>query len=211
MAFSPPKPLACRVLPHIILTYPCAASWAAMLYLTLFICSKFAIAIPFLPAKLPKSRVNAQGTVLPLHKPSTAGHDQEQALFPSDQGSPSSNARLKVSGDEQLPSTLAPYSDESVDPLRNSAASPPNWVLVLALIPVGGAIYITASRYADFRHHGFDVLFGSLIGIVCAYFSFRWYHLPIRRGAGWAWGARSKGRAFGIGVGVGGYVGDEGW
>lgn len=49
------------------------------------------------------------------------------------------------------------------------------------------------------------------MGIVCAWFSFRWYHLPIRQGAGWSWGARSRDRAWGIGVGVGSYVGPEGW
>ena len=35
--------------------------------------------------------------------------------------------------------------------------------------------------------------------------------MPIRRGAGWSWGARSRGRAWGVGVGVAGYVGTEGW
>jgi hypothetical protein len=54
-------------------------------------------------------------------------------------------------------------------------------------------------------------LFGSLIGITCAWFSFRFYHLPITRGAGWAWGPRSYDRAWGIGVGRGSYVGTEGW
>ncbi len=49
------------------------------------------------------------------------------------------------------------------------------------------------------------------MGFLVGWFAFRWYHLPVRQGAGWAWGARSKERAFGVGVGVGGYVGDEGW
>lgn len=35
--------------------------------------------------------------------------------------------------------------------------------------------------------------------------------MPIRRGNGWAWGARSRGRAFWVGVGRDGYVGNEGW
>ncbi|KAL0261023.1 hypothetical protein SLS55_004715 [Diplodia seriata] len=98
-----------------------------------------------------------------------------------------------------------------VVPIRNQAAAPPTWVLVLALVPLGAAIYITASRFFDFRHHGFDLIVGSTIGIVCAWFSFRWYHLPIRQGAGWAWGARSRDRAFCIGLGMGSYVGTEGW
>lgn len=35
--------------------------------------------------------------------------------------------------------------------------------------------------------------------------------MPIRQGAGWSWGARSRDRAFYIGLGVGSYVGPEGW
>ncbi|KAB8339250.1 hypothetical protein FH972_022184 [Carpinus fangiana] len=50
---------------------------------------------------------------------------------------------------------------------------------------------------------------GSVIGIVCAWFSFRLYHLPIARGSGWAWGPRSRGRAFGVGVGSHGYVNES--
>jgi hypothetical protein len=50
-----------------------------------------------------------------------------------------------------------------------------------------------------------------LIGILSSWFAFRWYHLPISRGAGWSWGARSRNRAWIIGVGRGGYVGPEGW
>ena len=30
--------------------------------------------------------------------------------------------------------------------------------------------------------------------------------MPIERGAGWSWGPRSAGRAFGVGVGSNGYV-----
>lgn len=35
--------------------------------------------------------------------------------------------------------------------------------------------------------------------------------MPIRRGAGWSWGARTRDRSFWLGVGREGYVGDEGW
>jgi hypothetical protein len=79
------------------------------------------------------------------------------------------------------------------------------------MIPISLAIYITASRFFQFYHHGFDVIIGSLIGIASSWFSFRWYHLPISRGAGWSWGARSRDRAFAVGVGYGTYVGAEGW
>jgi PAP2 superfamily len=94
-------------------------------------------------------------------------------------------------------------------PLRSQAAAPPVFLLIITLIPICAAIYISSTRYSDFRHHGFDILFGALMGFVCAWFAFRWYHLPIRRGAGYAWGARSPSRAFGIGIGVGSYAGGE--
>jgi hypothetical protein len=96
-------------------------------------------------------------------------------------------------------------------PIRNQAAAPPVYLILLPMIPVCTAIYIVASRFFQFYHHGFDVISGSLIGIISAWFSFRWYHLPVTRGAGWSWGARSRDRAWGVGVGRGTYVGQEGW
>ncbi|KAK8166850.1 PAP2 domain-containing protein [Phyllosticta citrichinensis] len=183
-------------------------AWSGLLYLTFFLCSKFAIAIPFLPPRpysLDATHTaieRRQSFALPLynspnastiHKPTTDGaHD----LSP-----PSSSAGLDTAAS---PAT-------GIVPIRNQAAAPPTYTLVLAVLPVAVAVFISASRYFDFRHHGFDILFGSLLGIAMAWLSFRWYHLPIREGAGWAWGARSRNRAWGVGVGVLGYVGSEGW
>ena len=96
-------------------------------------------------------------------------------------------------------------------PIRYQNAAPPVYTLIIMFIPIGSAIYIVSTRFTDFRHFGFDILFGSLIGITCSWFSFRFYHLPITRGAGWSWGPRSYNRAWGIGVGQGSYVGTEGW
>ena len=96
-------------------------------------------------------------------------------------------------------------------PIRNRAAAPPLHLSVLVLVPIGAALYISCSRYFDFRHHPADILAGAFIGISTAYFSFRWYHMPIRRGAGWAWGPRDADRAFGIGVGIGSYVTEDRW
>lgn len=108
-------------------------------------------------------------------------------------------------------STTTSTNSDLVVPIRNQAAAPPVYTLILILVPLGAAFYISSTRYTDFRHHGFDIISGSLLGIVCAWFSFRWYHLPVTRGAGWAWGPRSYQRAWGIGVGRGAYVGTEGW
>lgn len=45
------------------------------------------------------------------------------------------------------------------------------------------------------------------MGLFTAVYSFRYYHLPIQEGAGWAWGPRSSDRAFWAGVGRVGYSG----
>ena len=96
-------------------------------------------------------------------------------------------------------------NDKEAVAYRHQAAAPPLTTLILPLIPVGLAVYISSTRYSDFRHHGFDIIFGALMGFVFAWTAFRLYHMPIRRAAGWSWGPRGEGRAFGIGVGVEGY------
>ncbi|CAK3986981.1 acid phosphatase Vanadium-dependent haloperoxidase [Lecanosticta acicola] len=167
-------------------------SWSGLLYLTLFFCAKFAVGFPFLPPQhsrtAKKERLSWDQELLPLHANGATGDSQDR-------------------GQGQK------YEDEMDDPLalRNAAAAPPNYLLIPALLPVGVAVYICSTRYHQYYHFGFDLLAGSLIGIVTAYVSFRWYHLPISRGQGWAWGSRSRDRAFWIGVGSAGYVGDEGW
>jgi membrane-associated phospholipid phosphatase len=178
------------------LTYQ--VSWAGLTYLTLWLCAKFAITIPFLsPAS--------------AHSAAKLGR-----AFPEDTsrraGSSELNTKHSVEGDR---SSLRTSNDagtlKDLEPLRNQAASPPAYLFVMILVPICAAIYISSTRFSDFRHFGFDILFGSLVGAVFAWFGFRWTHLPIRQGAGWSWGARSRDRAFGIGMGVMGYVGDEGW
>lgn len=171
-------------------------SWAGLLYLTLFLASKFAVAIPFLPPR-----------------PFSTNPAHTSAVTPSNLRSRNNTSLLPIHNKQHESSLSSPaYGDEgSVVPIRYQAAAPPVWTLILILVPIGAAIYITSTRFTDYRHHGFDLIFGSLIGITTAWFSFRWYHLPITRGAGWAWGPRSYTRSFGIGVGVGSYVGTEGW
>jgi membrane-associated phospholipid phosphatase len=179
--------------PHILLTVSLivlAVSWAGLLYLTLFLASKFSVAIPFLPPR-----------------PFSTNPNHTSAVAPSNLKKQASMAFSKQESSLSSPS----YAEEYVIPIRYQNAAPPVWTLLLILVPIGSAIYVCASRFTDFRHFGFDILFGSLIGITTAWFSFRFYHLPITRGAGWAWGPRSYDRAWGIGVGRGSYVGTEGW
>lgn len=161
-------------------------SWAGLLYLTFFICAKFAVQIPFL----------------------SSASSSQQFISTFDEEEDEDPDRPKHSSGSSSPTA---GSVNHVLPPRNEAAAPPIYLLILAFVPVGAALYISASRWSDYRHHGFDVISGSLIGIFTAWFGFRWYHLPIRSGSGWAWGARSRDRAFWLGVGRANYVGNEGW
>lgn len=159
--------------------------WAGMLYLTLFICAKFAVQIPFLP---PSS----------FSRQYISTFDEEEDRHPQSQKTESTPASSM-------------HQPSPQPPPRNEAAAPPIYLLALAFVPIGVAFFVSISRWFDYRHHGFDIICGSLIGIFTAWFGFRWYHLPVRRGSGWAWGARSRDRAFWLGVGRACYVGDEGW
>ena len=173
----------------------CSFSFSGLLYLSLFVCAKFSVTIPYLPLQ----------PMTPLQL--DAQHPSETELLPlhhrAGSGSGDSKKDTSQQAQRSQPATSLP--------LYNQAATPPNYGLLFVLIPLGAAAYIASTRYSEFWHDGFDVICGSIIGIVAAFFSFRWYHLPIARGQGWAWGPRSRDRAFAIGVGVGSYVGPEGW
>ena len=161
-----------------------------MTYLVLFLCSKFAITVPYL---LP-AQYNSHAF---RHHNGAATH--ASALPTSSDSSPTPG--------KDDPDTVTPTPLPRV--LRSQAAAPPVYLLAIALVPLGVATFIVASRFTDYRHHGFDVIFGALIGFWTAYGSFRWYHAPIRRGAGWSWGPRSSDRAWAVGLGVQGYAGDD--
>jgi membrane-associated phospholipid phosphatase len=176
-------------------------SWSGLLYLALFLCSKFAVTIPFLSPR-PFSNDSAWTAV--------EGERREDAILPLHNKNPSSTADDAHANIQDL--ARQPGSNVSpIVPIRNQAAAPPTYLLALPLVPICVAFYICASRFFQFYHHGFDIVSGALIGILSAWFGFRWYHLPISQGAGWSWGARSRDRAWGIGVGAGSYVGTEGW
>jgi len=63
------------------------------------------------------------------------------------------------------------------------------WRTVIVLIPTLAAACIAMSRIMDARHHPFDVLFGSALGILCAWASYRQYFPPVSH----VW---EKGRAY---------------
>lgn len=175
-------------------SYPSGhASFAAagLIYLSLFLASKLATTIPYL-APSSFSRDGAHLSAFPSRTPRrvTARSDK------SESGSYQSDVER-------------PGHDASVVGARNQAAAPPVYLLILTIAPWFASIYIASTRYSDFRHHGFDILFGYVIGTVSSIFAFRYYHLPMRQGAGWSWGPRSRHRSWWAGVGVGNYAGHE--
>jgi membrane-associated phospholipid phosphatase len=138
--------------------------------------------------------------------------DDGFAAFPSGHSSFSSaglvylslwlSARLSV----RIPCldhTKLPLQAKSKDKIRHalsasdSQSAPPLWQAAIALCPLPVAIFVCASRYADFHHAGVDIFAGAVLGTVIGWATFRLYHLPIRRGTGaLTWGPRPRRHPF---------------
>lgn len=65
------------------------------------------------------------------------------------------------------------------------------WKTVFVIAPTLAAALIAISRIMDARHHPFDVITGGLLGIVCAWGSYRQYFPPLSD-------TEAKGRAYPI-------------
>lgn len=65
------------------------------------------------------------------------------------------------------------------------------WKSFVVMIPTLGAALITTTRIMDARHHPFDVISGSILGIICAWCAYRQYFPSISE----PW---KKGRAYPI-------------
>lgn len=65
------------------------------------------------------------------------------------------------------------------------------WKTVIVLIPTLAATLVAISRIMDSRHHPFDVISGSLLGILVAWGSYRQYFPPVSK----TW---NRGRAYPI-------------
>lgn len=74
---------------------------------------------------------------------------------------------------------------------------PPVWLLIIAFVPVGVAMFVSVSRWFDYRHHGFDVISGAVIGVLCAWVNFRLYWCPLSSLS--SSGGREGGRSGGAG------------
>lgn len=152
--------------------------------MTLWLCSKFSIAFPYLP-HYPSDRDVQSPTTQDFHsKSAITAHNNPAAELPP--------AAMRMS-------------------VRTQGAAPPVYMMLIALVPVGTASFISASRWFDHRHGGWDILAGSLLGVFFAWVGFWMYNTPITRGAGWSWGSRSRHHAFFKGVGFPSYNGEDNW
>ncbi|KEY63937.1 hypothetical protein S7711_10300 [Stachybotrys chartarum IBT 7711] len=153
-----------------------SASAAGLIYLSLFLASKFGVMFPYTPY-------------------SKAGPTETRSCSSSSMATSADGRKVQEH-----------HANASARARRGQAAAAPLYLLAIALVPSGLAVYISASRWFDFRHHGFDILFGFLMGVLTAFFSFWYYHMPLHDGTGWAWGPRSTRRAFWSGPGQMGYA-----
>ncbi|OAA63968.1 PAP2 domain containing protein [Cordyceps fumosorosea ARSEF 2679] len=165
-----------------------AASAGGLLYLSLFLASKFAVTLPWIMA-------------------GSSENVATQSAFPSRHGRPDGPPQngYEDGNESSWPLSAKNGPSAKLHGARTRAAAPPVFLLVITLVPFCLAMVISASRWFNYRHHGFDILFGFFIGTICAIYSFRYYHMPIQDGAGWAWGPRNPARAFWAGVGNVGY------
>ncbi|KAK9449419.1 phosphatidic acid phosphatase type 2/haloperoxidase, partial [Limtongia smithiae] len=71
------------------------------------------------------------------------------------------------------------------------------WKSIVVMIPSLGAAAIATSRVKDHRHHGTDVLTGSIIGAATAWLAYRLYYPPLSDTTqqGRAWSMRRWGEA----------------
>ncbi|QPG99320.1 hypothetical protein C2857_001474 [Epichloe festucae Fl1] len=189
-----------------------AASAAGLLYLSLFLASKFSVTLPFVVPSANGPLDDSMHVAFPsrmgVNAVAANGDAYEGEEGRRDNGMGGGVYSSNKSAFANRDGGAKQYNSRLLS-VRRQAAAPPIYLLAMTIVPFCLAIFIAASRWFDFRHHGFDILFGFLIGIVTAIYSFRYYHLPIMAGAGWAWGPRSDDRAFWAGVGRLGYAGDN--
>jgi hypothetical protein len=179
-------------------SFPSAhASFAAagLIYLSLFLASSLAITTPFLSFS-PGTYSNTRAAAFS----SRIGNQRGQG------GSTEPSVIENTLSLEPNPNTRPSSHNEAVIATQNQAAAPPIYLLIFTVIPFLGSIFIAATRWSDYRHHGIDVVFGYFIGTVTAIFAFRYYHLPLSENPGCAWGPRSSDRSFWAGIGAGSYA-----
>ena len=166
-----------------------SSSWAGLLYLSLWLAVKFNITIPYL-------------------QPYTSNDMHPSESLDDEQGLPLHNTRNSHTDDRSEDLTLGRNSvrpRQSPD-YRNRAAAPPIFGPVIVTIPICLAIYISSTRYVDFKHKGVDIFSGSLLGVASAWIGFRFYNASLTEGQAWTWGPRPQEHAFAVSTGNKGWL-----
>ncbi|KAF4547804.1 PAP2-like protein 4 [Elsinoe fawcettii] len=148
-----------------------SAAFAGLAYLALWLCVKFNVTFPYV-------------------QPYTA-HELAASPVHDEATLPTYNV-----GHEASPRRTALVDRHPVQMYRKAAAAPPVWAIAIPFIPVLFAVWIASTRYQEYKHDGFDVISGSLCGLLTAYVGFRTYHNSIMRGPSWTWGPRTVDNAF---------------
>lgn len=177
---------------------------AGLIYLSLFLASKFSVTIPYVMPTAASAASSKYGS-----KAFPSRHRSDMDVDPYEPSREPTNRSLSTTDTVSKDAEDEFGQNMKVQSLRRQAAAPPLYLLVGTILPFGTAVFIAGSRWHDYRHTGFDILFGFSMGTVTAIYAFFYYHLPIQVGAGWAWGPRSDARAFWAGVGRLGFVGDD--
>lgn len=164
-------------------------SASGLIYLSLFLASKLGAFVPF------------------LHPTTYSEDETTHSAFPTRLGYRQFTSPIPLEPRES--NQRATPSTKEIIGARREAAAPPLYLLIVTVVPFLSVVYICSSRWYDFQHHGFDILFGFTIGLITSVVSFRYYHLPLGRGAGWAWAPRSKDKAFWAGLGSNSYAKDR--
>lgn len=181
-----------------------SSSAAGLGYLALFLAFKFGVVFPFAGPPASREVAALSASAFPSRSPSIAFQRDLYEL--RDVGAPGL-LHSDFSTSERAQNTQKDARQLRASPnrtffsARRAGAAPPLYLLVVVLVPFFASVFIAASRWFNFRHHGFDIIFGYAIGTVTTFFAFRMYHLPLSQGAGWAWGPRSADKAFWAGVG----------
>lgn len=184
-------------------------TWSGMTYLTLFLCAKFGVLIPYLAPRVWTGKelaMDAGRTFASKHGSELESTGASSGFAPKSSTSTGAGSTPSNHFDSHHHHQLHHHHHDhepatSTSPLRTQAAAPPLYLLSFPLLTIGVAVFVTASRWFDYKHHSSDLAFSTALGMLFGWIGFRMYHLPVRRGEGWAWGIRGRERAFWLGVG----------
>lgn len=81
-------------------------------------------------------------------------------------------------------------------PYVTNTAAPPIIGIIAVIVPILAACFIASTRYIEYKHDGFDVLAGCLVGAFTAWIAHRLYHSSLSNGQSWVWPSRALSSAL---------------